>query len=80
MLFAKTIVVYIRSPRYKTDELVVVGLLRDNNIDICCVTESWLTAEIRTEAVDLEGCPRYTATTEQMDSRGAASSATFDRI
>ena len=43
----------VRSLRNKTDELAVV--LQQNNIEICCVTESWLDAEIPTEAVDIEG-------------------------
>ena len=43
----------MRSLRYKIDELAVV--LQQNNIDICCVTESWLNADILTEAVDITG-------------------------
>jgi hypothetical protein len=42
----------IRSLRYKVDELSTV--INENNIDICCVTESWLDADIPSEAVDIE--------------------------
>ncbi len=47
----------IRSLRYKTDELSAV--LSNNNIDICCVNETWLDSSIPTEAVDLEGYVCY---------------------
>jgi len=49
----------IRSLRFKTDELSAV--LSNNDIDICCVNETWLDANIPTEAVDLDGyvCHRH---------------------
>lgn len=37
----------------KTDELAAV--LQTNDIDVCCITESWLTAETPTEAIDIDG-------------------------
>ena len=42
----------IRSLRYKVDELSAV--IKENNIDICCVTESWLDTDIPSEAVDID--------------------------
>ena len=47
----------IRSLRYKTDELEVE--LKNNEIDICCVVESWLTADILTEAINIGGYTCY---------------------
>jgi hypothetical protein len=41
----------VRSLRYKTDELAAV--LEANNIDISCITETWLDSNIPTEAVDI---------------------------
>ena len=54
-----------RSLRHKIDELSVV--LHINNIDICCITESWLTAAVPTETVDIDGyvCHRH----DRMDGR-----------
>jgi len=43
----------IRSLRYKTGELEAEIL--NNNIDICCITESWLTDAIPTGAVNTNG-------------------------
>ena len=52
----------IRSLRYKTDELEAE--LLNNNIDICCITESWLTDDIPTESVNIDGyvCYRHDRT------------------
>jgi hypothetical protein len=41
----------VRSLRYKTDELAAV--LEANNIDVSCITETWLDSNIPTEAVDI---------------------------
>ncbi len=41
----------VRSLRYKIDELTAV--LENNNIDVGCITESWLDDNIPTEAVDV---------------------------
>ena len=45
------------SLRSKTDELTVV--LEANNIDICCITESWLDTNISTDVVDIAGYVCY---------------------
>jgi len=47
----------IRSLRYKTDELEAEIL--NNNIDICCITESWLTDAISTEWININGYVCY---------------------
>ena len=43
----------MRSVQYKIDELAAVLCL--NNIDICCITETWLNVDIPTEADDIDG-------------------------
>jgi len=43
----------IRSIQYKVDELSAV--MNNNNVDICCVTETWLDPNIPTETVDIDG-------------------------
>ena len=38
--------------RNKTDELSAI--LHSNNVDICCVSETWLNENTPTESVDIE--------------------------
>ena len=45
------------SLRFKIDDLSSV--LSTNNIDICCITESWLDADVPTEAIDINGYVCY---------------------
>ena len=47
----------IYSLRHKTDELSAV--LEANDIDICCIAESWLTPDVPTETVVIEGYVCY---------------------
>lgn len=43
----------IRSIRYKIDELQCIIL--QNNVNICCITESWLDESIPTKTIDIAG-------------------------
>ena len=47
----------IRSLRYKVDELKTV--IENNEVDVCCVTESWLDDNIPTTAIDIAGFNCY---------------------
>lgn len=51
----------VRSLRYKIDELAAV--LETNNIDVGCITETWLDANTPTEAVDISA---YTPVTDMI--------------
>ena len=51
------LVTNVRSIIDKTDELECV--LTNNNIDIACITESWLTENIPTEAINIPGYVCY---------------------
>ena len=37
----------------KTDELAAV--IADTKIDICCLTETWFSNDVPTEAIDVDG-------------------------
>jgi len=49
--------VNVRSLFKKTDELQ--STLTTNNIDLACVTETWLAEYAPTEAINLSGCICY---------------------
>jgi len=56
----------IRSLRYKVDELSAV--IESNEVEVCCVTETWLHGGIPTESINLAGfsCHRRDHSNEQI--------------
>ena len=57
IILPRLLLANVRSLRYITDELSIV--LQTNNIDICCLTETWLTADIETSSIDIHGYVCY---------------------
>jgi len=65
----------IRSLRYKVDELSAV--IESNEIEVCCVTETWLHGGVPTESINLAGFSCHRIETALMTKLEAESSVIY---